>query len=199
MEYPTLQGKLLMPEYGRNVQHMVEHALTIADRDERSRCVEAILKTMTNLHPELKNEQQQHVYYDHLALMSNFQLDIDYPYGMPQPEELKLLPEHLQYSNPAFPFRHYGRVIQAIIREACKETDEDRKHDLINKIANRLKYTYLLWNKDQVDEGQIVNDIERMSKGLLSCNFEGFQLLHSWQLVGKESEKTNTGKKKKKK
>lgn len=199
MEYPTLQGKLLMPAYGRNVQRMVEHALTLEDREERNRCAKAIIRTMANLHPELNNANQQHTYYDHLALMSNFQLNIDYPYGEPQHEELTLTPAQLPYSKPTFPFRHYGKIIQAMVDEAVKEEDLERRHQLINLIANRLKYTYLIWNKDAVEATQIVHDIEQLSQGQLSCDFEEFRLLHGWQLVGKDDKNQQQSKKRKKK
>lgn len=195
MEYPTLQGKLIMPEYGRNIQRMVEHALTLTNREERNLCAAAIIKAMMQLNPELDSSEKRHTFYDHLAMISDFQLDIDYPYGEPQPEELKLLPEHLQYSNSAFPFRHYGKIIQAMIAEAVKEEDEEKRLMLTIYIANRLKYTYLVWNKNQVEDEVIMSDVERLSKGRLTCDFEGFYLLPANELVPKDAPQ----KKKKKK
>lgn len=189
--------RLIMPEYGRNVQRMVEHCMQLPDRMDRNRCAAAIIRTMALLHPELDNPEKQHTFYDHLAMMSDFQLDIDFPYGIPESEDLKLVPCHLQYSNPSFPFRHYGKVIQAMVNQACCEEDIQKRHALTNIIANRLKYTYLLWNKDQVDAEQIKHDIELMSRGLLTCDFPEFQLLHSWQLISK-NDKTSAKKKKKK-
>ena len=197
MDYPTLQGKLLMPEYGRNVQHMVEYAMEISDRDERNKCASAIVQTMAQLHPELNQQDKQFTFYDHLAILSDFRLDIDYPSGLPDRDEMRLMPAHLGYSNPTFPFRHYGRIIQAMVNEACRETDEAKRHYLTIAIGNRLKYTYLLWNKDQVENGQVIEDIRRMSQGQLSCDFPGFELLHAWQL--REKEPNQSGKKKKKK
>lgn len=196
MEYPSLNGKLLMPEYGRNVQRMVEHALTLTDREERNRCAATIISTMMQLNPDLNSSEKRHTFYDHLALMSGFQLDIDYPYGEPHPEELELLPEHLRYSNTTFPFRHYGKLIQAMIGEACEVEDEFDRQSLTIMIANRMKYTYLVWNKNQVEDEVIMNDVERLSHGLLTCRFEGFELLDSDYLMPKEEE---TKKKKKKK
>lgn len=186
-----------MPAYGRNVQRMVEHALTLPTREERNRCADAIIRTMANLHPELNNADQKHTFYDHLALMSNFRLDIDYPFGEPQQETLTLAPERLPYSTPNFAFRHYGKIIQNMVDEAVKEEDVDKRHELINRIANRLKYTYIIWNKDAVGEEQIVQDIAKLSHGQLDCNFEGFQLLHGWQLVAKEPKGGSKKKKKK--
>ncbi len=118
---------LIMPEYGRNIQRMVEYALTIEDRQERTQCVNAIMHTMENLFPYLKNEESRHKMYDHLALMSNFQLDIDYPYSQPTPEELKYHPQTLDY-NTTVPlrYRHYGRILDNMIDEAVQEQDVER-------------------------------------------------------------------------
>lgn len=186
-----------MPTYGRHVQRMVEHAITLPTREERNRCAESILRTMANLHPELNNSERQHTFYDHIAIMSDFKLDIDYPYGMPKPEETTILPSHIEYEKPHNTFRHYGKIVQNMVEEACKEQDEERRHFLINALANRLKFCYVRWNKDSVDKEQIIEDIHRMSHGQLSCDFEGFHLLHAWQMQPAKSEKDN-GKKKKK-
>jgi len=194
MQYPTLQGPLILPDYGRNVQRMVEYAMTLTDRDERNRCADAIVRTMAQLNPDPQNSNQYVTLYDHLALMSGFQLDIDYPYGTPQPEELNLQPELLQYSNPAFPFRHYGRIIQDMIYQAIEEEDIMLRQELVIRIANRLKYAYLMWNKDQVDDEQIIADVDRLSQGQLSCDFPDFYLLEK-----KQMDLTQEGGKKKKK
>ena len=186
MDYPTLQGKLLMRDYGRNVQHMVEYALTIRDRAERERCVAGIIRTMQSLFPYLRQEESRHVVYDHLAIMSGFQLDIDWPYGMPHPEELHLRPERLPYNTTPVKMRHYGRIIQNMVDEAVAETDIERKQYLICRLANKLKQQYLAWNKDQVESERIIYDIELLSGGQLNCDFEGFELKHAWQLVPKD-------------
>lgn len=186
MDYPTLQGKLLMRDYGRNVQHMVEYALTIDDRAERERCVARIIATMQSLFPYLRNEESKHVVYDHLAIMSDFRLEIDWPYGKPHPEELHLRPERLLYSTTPVRMRHYGRIIDKMVQEAVAETDTERQHYLINRLANKLKQQYLIWNKDQVEPERIIDDIGLLSGGRLSCDFDGFELKHGWQLKPKE-------------
>ena len=198
MEYSTLQGKLLMRDYGRNVQHMVEHALTIQDREERERCVASIITTMQSLFPYLRQEESRHVVYDHLAIMSDFRLDIDWPFGKPHPEELHLQPEKLPYNLSPIRMRHYGRIIQDMVQEAVNEPDIERKQYLICRLANKLKQQYLTWNKDQVETQRIIDDIHLLSHGKLSCDFEGFELLHAWQLVPKKPNPPHEKKKKKK-
>ncbi len=172
MDYSTQNGQLIMPEYGRNVQRMVEYALTIEDKEERTKCVQAIMRTMENLFPYLKTEESRHKMFDHLALMSGFRLDIDSPYNRPTPEELRYHPDVLPY-NTTIPlrFRHYGRMLESMIREAVAENDAERKKQLIVRIAMRMKQNFLLWNKDNVDESHIKEDIAVLSAGELNCDF----------------------------
>ena len=200
MEYSTLQGKIIIPEYGRNVQRMVEYALTLQDREERQRCVEAIMQTMCNLFPYLRDEAQRHKMYDHLAIMSDFRLDIDSPYERPVREQLRYQPERLHYAASPVKMRHYGRIVELMIAAAVNETDKVRREDLIVRIANRMKRNYLMWNKDQVDDQVIIDDIQTLSDGRLSCNFEGFAIARAKTVLGQtgEQNKKNNQKKKKK-
>lgn len=169
---------MIMPEYGRNVQHMVEYALTIEDKEERTKCVSAIMQTMGNLFPYLRNEESRHKMYDHLAMMSDFRLDIDSPYSKPERENMKYRPERLSY-NTQHPvrFRHYGRLIEAMVAEAIAEEDAESKKQLTLRIASRMRQNYLIWNKDSVDMEHIQEDLERLSGGRLSCDFEEFRAL----------------------
>ena len=199
MDYTSLNEKLIMPAYGRNIQHMVAHALTLPTREERNRCAEVIVRAMIQLHPELNSDEKRHTFYDHLAIMSDFKLDIDYPYGQPVREEMSRKPDLLQYSQPQFPQRHYGKLIQDMIRAAAQEEDIEKRQDLIIRIGNRMKYTYLGWNRNQVDDEQIKYDIERLSGGLLDCSFPGFQLLPVQRLMPSEHTTSQQKKKKKKK
>ena len=180
---------LIMPEYGRNVQRMVEYALTIENKDERTRCVKAIMHTMENLFPYLKNEESRHKMYDHLALMSGFRLDIDFPYNRPTPEELRYTPEHLPY-NTTIPlkYRHYGRVLVTMISEAVAEQDEEKKQKMILRIASRMRQNFLLWNKDNIDEQHLREDISVLSGGRLNCDFPEFTELMQRQVQQKTNQ-----------
>lgn len=191
--------KLIMPEYGRNVQRMVEHALTITDREERNRCVRTIMQTMENLFPYLKTEEARHKMYDHLAIMSQFRLDIDYPFDRPTPEELLYKPEKLPYNTVSpLRYRHYGRIVQKMIQEAVRETDRDKQKFLILRIAQRMRQNYLVWNKDQADEQHIKADIYNLSNGQLDCNFPEFAQVYS-KPVAQPNNPSGTGRKHRKK
>ena len=110
MEYNTQKEKLILPEYGRNIQNMVDHCLTIEDREERTACAYTIINTMGNLFPQLKDlDDFKHILWDHLAIMSNFKLDIDFPYEVIKQEKLNVKPEKIEYSSSKnIRFMHYG-------------------------------------------------------------------------------------------
>lgn len=166
-----------MPEYGRNVQAMVEYALTIEDKEERTACVNSIIRTMTNLFPYLRDEQQRHKIYDHLAVMSGFRLDIDSEYQPVDATQMHYQPQKIEYhSNQNLRFRHYGRLVEEIINEAVNQTDEELKKQLIIRAGNRMKQNYLQWNKEAVNDDKIKADILQMSNGKLDCDFPEFVL-----------------------
>lgn len=184
MDYPQKQGRLIMPEYGRNVQKMVAHALTIEDREERNKCVNAILETMSNLFPYLKQQEAyQQKIYDHLAIMSDFKLDIDWPYGTPVPEEITLKPDKVRYPTSSR-LPHYGRMIDLLVQHAIEEQDSGQQNYQINIIANIMKRDLLVFNKDQdVSAERIEHDLQLLSDGRLSTHFEGFRLANNNELV----------------
>lgn len=192
MEYSSQEGKIVIPEYGRNVQRMVEYALTLDDRQERERCVEAIMQTMCNLFPYLKDEAQRHKMYDHLAIMSDFRLDIDFPYERPLRDEMRYQPKALSYPENPIKMRQYGRIVELMIDSAIEQTDTAHKNELIVRIANRMKRNYLLYNKDQVDDEVIVDDIRRLSNGRLNCDFPEFQLASAKVLLGQKDDNTKS-------
>lgn len=187
MDYPSLQGKLLMTEYGRNIQQMVAHALTIEDRDERTRCVKSIIQTMGNLFPYLRDVNDfRHKLWDHLAIMSDFKLDIDFPYEKPEENILHTKPESIPYQSNRIVWMHYGRMVQEMIAKAISFPEGDEKNCLIAAIANQMKKNYLLWNKEQVDDAKILEDLRTLSKGVIDLQVEELKLLESREILGKK-------------
>ena len=121
MEYPTLQGKLIMPEYGRNIQQLVAFAQTIEDREERTRCVQTIINIMGNLFPYLRDVNDfKHKLWDHVAIMSDFKLDIDFPYEILLAENLYTRPEISPYKKSRIRYQHYGRTLEEMIERYKK-------------------------------------------------------------------------------
>ena len=180
MEYPTLQGKLIMPEYGRNIQQMIVHALTIEDREERTRCVNTIINIMGNLFPYLRDVNDfKHKLWDHVAIMSDFKLDIDYPYEILKQENLYSRPETIPYKNSRIRYMHYGRNLEEMIERVATYPEGELKNEIIRMIANQMKKCFLTWNKEVVDDRKIFDDLREMSKGKVDLSEENFKLVES--------------------
>ena len=180
MEYPTLQGKLIMPEYGRNIQQMITHALTIDDREERTRCVNTIINITGNLFPYLRDVNDfKHKLWDHVAIMSDFKLDIDYPYEILKQENLYSRPETIPYKNSRIRYMHYGRNLEEMIERVATYPEGELKNEIIRMIANQMKKCFLTWNKEVVDDRKIFDDLREMSKGKVDLSEENFKLVES--------------------
>ncbi|MFA5326245.1 MAG: DUF4290 domain-containing protein [Prolixibacteraceae bacterium] len=170
MDYNSDRSKLPIPEYGRNLQNMVNHIMTIEDRNERNRAARTIIDIMGTMYPYLRDINDfKHKLWDHLAIMANFQLDIDYPYTPPSPEFFNTPPKRIPYSNNQVKYRHYGKTIEFLIEKAAVYEDEKDRDLLIKLIANHMKKSYVMWNKDSVTDDKILEDIELLSKGKIKC------------------------------
>jgi hypothetical protein len=163
-DYNSCRPRLILPEYGRNMQKMVDHILSIEDRDERNRLAQAIITIMGNMNPHLRDINDfKHKLWDHLALMSEFKLDIEYPYDVPRAEEFVEKPRRVPYNTNSIRFRHYGKIIERLIEEAIKLPEGEDKETLIKLIANQMKKSYLAWNRDSVTDAIIGADLEELS------------------------------------
>lgn len=172
MDYNSKRTKLSMPEYGRNIQTMVDHLFTIEDREKRNQSAHVIIDVMGNLYPYLRDvPEYKHKLWDHLAIMSNFKLDIDYPYELPSPEMLTEKPRKVPYNQSEIKLRHYGLIIEKLIEEAVA-MEGDEKEILIEQIANQMKKLYLSWNKDSVEDEKIFLDLEELSGNRLKVSRE---------------------------
>ncbi|MDR1883327.1 MAG: DUF4290 domain-containing protein [Prevotella sp.] len=159
MEYNTQLKKLALPEYGRNIQNMVDHCLAIPDRNERKRCANTIINIMGNMFPHLRDVNDfKHILWDHLAIMSDFKLDIDYPYEIIRKEDLHSKPGKIEYSRPDMEYRHYGKTLEKMVRLATELKDPKEKEQFILLIATHMKKSYIQWNKD-VDDQKIFIDL----------------------------------------
>ncbi|MCT4602509.1 MAG: DUF4290 domain-containing protein [Marinifilum sp.] len=168
MDYNSNRKHLVLPEYGRNVQKMVDFALTVEDREERNRVVKSIIAIMGNMYPHLRDVSDfRHKLWDHLAIMSDFKLDIDSPFELPTKEKLAEKPEKVPYNNQRIKYRHYGKTIEALIAKAIEIEEQKEKDALILMIANHMKKSFINWNKDSVPDEKIFQDIVELSNGKL--------------------------------
>ena len=174
---------------------MVDHCITIEDREERTRCAYSIIATMGNLFPNLRDmDDFKHKLWDHLAIMSDFKLDIDYPCEVIKPENLKTLPDKIEYQSSSIKFRHYGKNLELMIAKAASMEDGEEKDVLISYIANHMKKLMLAVNSEGVENAKILKDLRDYSHGAINLDPETYHL-HEF----KEAPAQQTGKKKKKK
>ena len=177
MEYNTQRRRLPLPEYGRSVQNMVDYALTIEDRDERQRCAETIVNIMEGMFPSLRDMPDfKRKLWDHLAVMADFKLDIDYPYEVVKPEELEVKPEVIPYASSNIRYRHYGRCIQEMMSKACAMPESEERDELLRLIAAQMKKEYVLWNKEGVEDCKIIEDIREYSDGQINPSEDQLKL-----------------------
>ena len=187
MDYNSQRKKLILPEYGRNIQMMVDHLATITNRDERTRAAKTVISVMGNLYPHLRDVPDfRHKLWDHLMIMSNFTLDIDSPYPLPEKDILEEKPEKLPYNNHRIKYKHYGLLTEKLI-EKIKETEgPEIKRVLTVLTANHMKKSFLTWNKDSVEDDQIYNDINTYYGSSVILP-EGMTLSNSKDLLQKKS------------
>ena len=184
MEYNTNAKRLALPEYGRNIQNMVDHCLTIEDKSKRNRCANTIISIMGNMFPHLRDVNDfKHILWDHLAIMSNFKLDVDYPYEVLKKENLYKRPPHVPYKDIKIKYRHYGQTIERLAHKATEIQDSEEKEALLHLIANQMKKSFLMWNKDSVDNRKILKDLTELSNGKIVCNEETFKLAEASELI----------------
>jgi len=168
MEYNTVREHLIMPEYGRHIQKLVDHARTLEDREKRQDVVNQIIQMMGFLNPGLKTVADfENKLWDHIFTISDFKLDCDSPYPVPEREALFAKPEPFAYPNHKIKYRHYGMNLEAMIAKAIAMEDEEKKEDFTKLIANFMKRTYANYNKDGVNDQIIKEDLIRISDGKL--------------------------------
>ncbi|MDG1917717.1 MAG: DUF4290 domain-containing protein [Flavobacteriales bacterium] len=176
LEYNSSRNKLVISEYGRHIQKLVEHAMTITDKAERQKMANGIIEIMGELNPHLRDVVDfKHKLWDHLFVISNFDLDVESPYEKPVIEKLFEKPEPLNYPNSKIKYNHYGKVIELMISEAIKMEDDDLKKKLVVAIANQMKKSYVNWNLDTVEDEIIFNQLLKLSNNKLSIP-EGTEL-----------------------
>ncbi len=164
-----------MKEYGRHIQKMVKHLLTIEDRAERQKNAYAVIELMGFLNPHLKNvEDFRHKLWDHLFLISDFKLDVDSPYPIPTRETLKAKPKTLPYPKRYPKFNHLGKNIEVVIDKALKEENPEKKQGFANAIAYYMKLTYSNWHKELMHDDSIQNELSNITKGELEFNNKPF-------------------------
>lgn len=170
-DYNSTRNKLILSEYGRNVQNMVKYICNLPSKEERNRYAQVVIDLMGFLNPHLRDVADfKHKLWDHLHIISDYKIDVDSPYPKPSPESIHLKPEPLNYPNQRIKYKHYGKTIELMIEKAKAIEEPDRKRHMVQAIANFMKMAYVQWNKDSVSDESIISDLYAMSRGELKLD-----------------------------
>jgi hypothetical protein len=196
LEYNTERPQLIIPDYGRHIQKMVDHAISIEDEVERNKVAKSIIAVMGNLNPHLRDVPDfQHMLWDQLFIISDFNLNVESPYDIPSREELAERPEPLSYPQNFPKNRFYGNNIKRMIDVAISWEDGEKKEGLVLTIANHMKKCFLNWNKDTVDDGVIFKHLFELSEGKLNLQESEEVLVDSNKLMQNNKRYSTTNKK----
>lgn len=167
-DYNTQRPQLIISEYGRHIQRMVDLCMEEENRDKRSTMARAIVQTIGKLNPQLRSsENGEHIIWDHVHVMANYQMDVDSPYQKPKPEVRQSKPERVAYPKTQIRFGHYGKLVERMIAECITMEEGPAKAAFTLAIANQMKKQFLMWNRDNVGDGAIVKDLHELSGGKL--------------------------------
>ena len=192
MEYNTSLPKMIIAEYGRNIQKMVDFAVTVEDKEERNKVAKAIIQIMGHLNPHLRDITDfKHKLWDHIFIMSDFKLDVDSPFPKPDKESFETKPELLKYPQKKIKYRYYGKTIENIIDVAGTYKDGEEKDALVEMIANHLKKSYLNWNLDSVEDSVILQHLKDFSEGKLQLK-ESVRLSNTFDILARNKKKVVT-------
>lgn len=198
--YNSQRGSMAIPEYGRNIQTMIRHLLTIEDRAKRTQAAHFIVSVMAQMNPQVKESNDyMRKLWDHMYIISEYKLDVDGPYEMPKPEERTATPHKIGYQNNTIQCGHYGYYMEKVIDEVSECEDEEKRQLIAISIANLMKRNYLNWNRNTVNDSVIIQDLKALSKGRL-CLPDDTKLLSTNEILGKvNTQQQPVAQKKKKK
>ena len=192
LQYNTKRSQLIIPEYGRHVQLMINQIMETQDREDRNKMAKAVIGIMGNMNPHLRDVPDfQHKLWDQLFIMSNFELDVDSPYEKPQKEVLAQKPRRLAYPQRNPKYRFYGNNIKSMINVTSNWDEGDLKSALVYNIANHMKKCFLNWNKDTVQDEVILNHLLELSDNKLKVNKEDLPLTNSSEFLKIRSKNGN--------
>ena len=197
LDYNTQREKLVLPEYGREIQKMVDHAVSLPTKEERQLCAETIIAIMQRMYPQARgNEDYKQKLWDHLMIMSNFQLDIDFPYYVSEALKMATKPEPLPYPMSHIPVRHYGKLVFELFEQLKDMSAGPDRDELVRQTANQMKRDLLLWSHGSNAEEKIAHELARYTDGKIQLDLDTFKFekMSEKELLAQRNEK---GKRKK--
>jgi hypothetical protein len=197
LDYNTQREKLLMPEYGREIQKMVDHAVSLPDKAERQKCANTIIHLMESKNPQLKDsEDYEQALWDHLYLMSHKQLDIDWPFDVSEAEKILSKPAPLEHPTGNVRLRHYGRLMEEVFEKLKTMPEGEERDELVRLTANQMKRNLAAWGHGSMDDEKVADDLARFTDGKIQIDLSSFRFDHISAVSNNDNGKRN-GKKKK--
>lgn len=194
LDYNTQREKLILPEYGREIQNMVDHAISLPTKQERQLCAETIVAIMDRMYPQNReNADYKQKLWDHLAIMSDFKLDIDWPYNVEQAKHMATKPQPMDYPMTRIPVRHYGKMLFEIFEQLKQmEPGEERDH-LVRLAANQMKRNLYQWSHGSCDDEKVASDLARFTDGKIQIDLDAFKFE---KMEAREADRKRSNKKK---
>ena len=176
LDYNTQREQLVLPEYGREIQKMVDHALTLPTKEERQACAESIIATMSILFPQGYDAiDLEHKLWDHLAIMSNFQLDIDYPFDVSEAIKAATKPQRVGYTSSHIPVRHYGKLLVETFERLKNMPEGEERDALVRLTANQMKRALVEWGHGAADNERVASDLAAFTNGKIQLDLDTFK------------------------
>jgi hypothetical protein len=193
LDYNTQREKLIMPEYGREIQKMVEYACELPTKEERLKCAKTIIRQMETKNPQLRdNDDYEQTLWDHLYLMSHRELEIDWPYDVSEADKILSKPQPMKLPNSNIRLRHYGHLVEELFEQLKTMPEGEERDALVRKTANQMKRDLATWGHGSMDDERVASDLARFTDGIIQLDLNHFM----FEKVN-NSEKKQTGKKKK--
>jgi hypothetical protein len=175
LDYNTQRETLLMPEYGREIQRMIDHAITLPDKEERLRCAKTIVRLMATKVPQIRdNNDFEQTLWDHLYLMSHKQLDIEWPFDISEAEKFHNKPQPMQLPQGDIRLRHYGRLVCELLNKLKEMPEGDERDELIRLTANQMKRDLIQWGHGSMDDEKVADDMARLTDGAVQLDLNHF-------------------------
>ena len=176
LDYNTQREKLLMPEYGREIQKMVDHAVSLPTKEERQLCAETIVRLMESKNPQVQDSANaEQALWDHLYLMSRKQLDIDWPFDVSEAEKILSKPKPLAHPTGSARMRHYGRLIEELFEKLKTMPEGEERDELVRLTANQMKRNLAAWGHGSMDDEKVADDLARFTDGKIQIDLSSFR------------------------
>jgi len=175
LDYNTQRSKLIMSEYGREIQKMVEYACELPTKEERLKCAKTIIRQMENRNPQLRNSADyEQTLWDHLYLMSHRELDIDWPFDVSEADNILAKPQPMKLPNEAIRLRHYGHLVEELFEQLKTMPEGEERDALVKKTANQMKRDLITWGHGSADDERIASDLARFTDGKIQLDLDSF-------------------------